>query len=172
MVKFKSLYTLGDMIVHRSYGVGKIDSIESKPMNGTEVECFKVKTQNGDYWFPTEGKENPRIHPVASQKLIQRVIKILRSAPIDLETDHLQWKDRIDSVLRDGDILAVSHLLRDLAVLKMTGKLNRTQDQALKNLKGRVLTEWAACLAVEKESIQPKLQAYLKESGAAYQNTV
>jgi RNA polymerase-interacting CarD/CdnL/TRCF family regulator len=99
MVKFKSLYTLGDMIVHRSYGVGKIDSIESKPMNGIEVECFKVITQNGDYWFPTEGKENPRIHPVASQKLIQRAITILRSAPIDLETDHLHWKERIDSVL-------------------------------------------------------------------------
>jgi hypothetical protein len=54
----------------------------------------------------------------------------------------------------------------------MKGKLNRTQEQALKTLRSRLLTEWAASLEVELESIQPRLQAYLKESGAAYQYTM
>jgi len=162
-------YSLGDKIVHRSYGIGKIDAIERKPLNGIEAECFKVKTENGHYWFPTENLDNPRIHPVASQELIERMIEILRSAPIDLEIDHLQWKEQIDSVQRDGDILDISTLIRDLAVLKITGKLNRTQDQALKNLEKRLLREWAASIGVEVNSIRPRFQTYLKESKAYFQ---
>ena len=170
MAKLISLYTLGDMIVHRSYGVGKINGIEHRPIDGVEVECFKVKTKNGTYWFPTGSEANPRIHPVASQEIIQKVISILRSAPTDLDIDQLQWKERIDRVQRDGDILAISNLLRDLAILKITGKLNRTQDQALKNLKDRLLIEWAASLSVDTKSIQPRLQAYLQESSTTFQN--
>jgi RNA polymerase-interacting CarD/CdnL/TRCF family regulator len=164
MGKIKSLYLIGDMVVHRTHGVGQIDGVEHKPINGVEVECFKVKTENGTYWFPTESLDNPRIHPVASQELIQKAVEILQSAPTSLEDDPLEWKARIDNVQADGDFLAISGLVRDLAVLKTKKKLNRAQDQALNNLKDRLLREWAAGLGVDAQSIRPKLQTYLQVS--------
>jgi len=170
MAKSKPIYSIGDMIVHRIHGVGQIDDIESKPLNEVDVECFKVKTENGTYWFPTDSLDNPRIHPVASQELIQRAIEILQSAPESLEDDHLQWKARIENVQADGDLLAISSLVRDLAILKIKKKLNRTQDQAFKNLKNRLLREWAAGLGVNAQSIRPKLQACLQESNAFFQS--
>ena len=85
MIINSSIYSLGDMVVHRTYGVGKIDGIDHKPINEIDVECFKVKTENGHYWFPTEGLDNRRIHPIASQELIQMAIKIIRSAPQGLD---------------------------------------------------------------------------------------
>ena len=170
MAKFTSTYSLGDMVVHRYYGVGQIDGIENRPLNGVGVECFKVKTENGIYWFPTDSLDNPRVHPVASQELIQRAIKILHSAPNGLENDPLQWKERIDDVQSDGDFLAISSLIRDLAALKTKKKLNRTQDQALNNLEDRLLREWAASSEVDVKSIRPKLQAYLQESDTCFQN--
>ena len=170
MAKFTPMYSLGDMVVHRYYGVGQIYGIECKPLNGIEVECFKVKTENGIYWFPTDSLDNPRVHPVASQELIQRAIEILRSAPQSLENDPLQWKERIDDVQTDGDFLAISSLVRDLAALKTKKKLNQTQDQALNNLEDRLLREWSASLEVDAKSIQPMLQAYLQESNAYIQN--
>jgi RNA polymerase-interacting CarD/CdnL/TRCF family regulator len=172
MAKFTPMYSLGDMVVHRYYGVGQIDDIECKPLNGVEVECFKVKTENGIYWFPTDSVDNPRVHPVASQELIQEAIEILQSAPHGLENDPLQWKERIDDVQTDGDFLAISSLVRDLAALKTKKKLNRTQDQALNNLEDRLLREWAASLEVDAKSIRPRLQAYLQESNTYFQNAV
>ena len=166
MAKNSSVYSLGDIVVHRSYGVGKIDGIERKPINEIEVECFKVKTANGHYWFPTEGMDNCRIHPVASQELVQRAIKIIRSAPQGLEDDHHQWKERIDLVQSDGEFLAISGLVRDLDALKKTKKLSQTQNQALKTLEDRLLIEWAASSEVEVRSIRPKFRVYLKESKA------
>jgi RNA polymerase-interacting CarD/CdnL/TRCF family regulator len=166
MENYSPIYSLGDMVVHRDYGVGRIDSIERKPLNGVEVECFKVKTENAIYWFPTDSVANPRLHPVASQELIQRVIEILQSAPQGLEDDPLEWKKRIDDVQADGDLLAISGLIRDLAALKTRKKLNRLQDQALNNLEARLLREWSASLDMDAKLIRPRLRAYLKESNS------
>jgi len=166
MVKSAPMYSPGDIVVHRSYGVGRIDSIESKPLNGIEVECFKVKTENGIYWFPTESVDNPRVHPVAKKSVIKEAIIILRSPPQNEEFDPVQWKDRIEEVQTGGDFLEFSSLVRDLAGLKMKKKLTRTQDQALNNLENRLLKEWAASLDVEISSIRPKLKAYIKEGNS------
>ena len=164
MAKFTPKYSLGDRIIHHNYGVGQIDSIERKPLNGIEVECFKVKTKDGVYWFPTDSLDNPRIHLLASQELVQRAIEILRTAPEDLENDPIQWEERIDDVKTDGDFLAISSLVRDLAALKTKKQLNSIQAQALKNLKDRLIREWAASLDVKVTTIRPKLNAYLRES--------
>jgi RNA polymerase-interacting CarD/CdnL/TRCF family regulator len=163
MTEFTPMYSLGDRVVHRHYGVGQIDAIECKPLNGVKVECFKVKTKNAFYWFPTDSNANHRLHPVASQDLIQKVIEELQSAPHGLENDHYQWKERIDNVQTDGDLLAISSLVRDLAAMKRKKKLNRFEDQALNNLEDRLLREWAASLEVDAKSIRPKLRAYLHE---------
>jgi RNA polymerase-interacting CarD/CdnL/TRCF family regulator len=152
------------MVVHRDYGVGRIDSIEHKPLNGVTVECFKVKTENAIYWFPTDSVANPRLHPVASQELVQRVIEILQSAPQGLEDDPLQWKQRIENVQTDGDLLAISSIIRDLAALKRVKKLNRIQEQALNDLENRLLREWSASSEVDVKSIRPRLRAYLQEN--------
>ena len=170
MAKLTPTYSIGDMVVHRFYGIGQIDDIEKKPLNGVQVECFKVKTENGAYWFPIDSEDNPRIHPVASQELIQKAIEILQSAPHNLDNDPIQWKERIDDVLTDGGFLAISSLVRDLTALNTKKKLNRTQDQALNSLKDRLLREWAASLEVDAKSIRPRLRAYLQESNTYFQN--
>lgn len=171
MAKLTSMYSLGDRIIHRSYGVGQIESIDYKPVNGVKVECFKVKTERGYYWFPTESTENPRIHAVASNELLQKALKILRSAPQGLELDPLTWKERIDDVQNKGDLLAISCLVRDLAGLKTLSKLHRTQETAFNILKARLLREWAAIKNVDPKTIQSKLRACLQKSNTYKQNT-
>jgi RNA polymerase-interacting CarD/CdnL/TRCF family regulator len=170
MENITNIYSEGDLVVHRYYGVGQIVGIEIKPINGVVVECFKVKTENGSYWFPTSALENPRVHPVASQELIQRAINILRSAPNKIENDHHRWKERIDDVQSNGDILEISNLIRDLAAMKTQKKLNQTQDQALNNLEDRFLREWSASSGADVKSIRPFLKTYHQESYANIQS--
>lgn len=164
MTNISPMYSIGDMVVHRSYGVGQIEVIDSKTINGIEVECFKVKTENGMYWFPTDSVNNPRVHPVASKDLILKAIALLRSAPSDLENDPVQWKERIEDVQTDGDFLAICSLIRDLSALKSKSKLNRTQDQALNNLEHRLVREWAASMDIDAKSIILMIEGYLQES--------
>ena len=164
-------YVPGDIVVHRYYGIGKIDGIEIRPFNGIEVECYKVKTRDSTYWFPTDSANNPRVRPMVSQEIIQKAIEILRSEPHGLEIDLLQWKERIDEVQSNGDFLDISSLIRDLAALKTRKKkLSQIQDHALNNLEDRLIGEWAASLGSETKAIRPMLLACLRESTANLQN--
>jgi RNA polymerase-interacting CarD/CdnL/TRCF family regulator len=166
MVKISPTYTIGDTVVHRTYGIGKIDDIEIKPLNGIQVECYKVNTENSIYWFPTDSADNPRVHPVASEELIQEAIEILQTPPPELKYDPVQLNERIDDVWVNGDILEVCRLIRDLTVFKTENNLIRSQDKALNNLKEYLVREWAASSRTDKNKIRIKLRAYLAEGSA------
>ncbi|MFN2176610.1 MAG: CarD family transcriptional regulator [Anaerolineales bacterium] len=170
MAEFTPMYSIGDTVVHRFYGIGHIDGIENKPLNGVQVECFRVNTPNSVFWFPTDSIDNPRIHLVASHELIQEAIEIIKSVPNDFDDDPILLNERIDDVWVNGDILAVSKLIRDLTVLKAKNKLGRSQDQVLNNLIDYLLREWAASSKVDINSIRPKLSAYLASSKNNFQS--
>ena len=89
-----STYSLDDWVVHSYYGVGQIKRVEFKPINEEEQECFKVKTKDSTFWFPTTDTDNPRIRPVASVALMKKVISQLRSEPNIVELDKKLWKQK------------------------------------------------------------------------------
>lgn len=168
MVKTTLVYSLGDYVIHRNYGVGQINGIESRPFNGAQVECFKVKTENGEYWFPIDDGDNPRVRSAASNELVLTAIEILQRAPHGLENGTLEWKERIDDVQDNGGFLDISRLVRDLFGLKTHKRLNRTQQQALINLQNRLLMEWSATVNVSEKTIKSKLKTYLQVSNANF----
>lgn len=170
MTEFTNKYSIGDTVVHRFYGIGSIDGIENKPLDGTLVECYRVNTSNSVFWFPTDSIENPRIHLVASVELIQEAIEIIKSVPKELDDDPILLNERIDDVWVKGEILDVSKLIRDLTALKTKNKLSRSQDQVLNNLKDYLLREWAASSKVDIKTIRPKLRAYLDSSNTNFQS--
>jgi RNA polymerase-interacting CarD/CdnL/TRCF family regulator len=164
-------YSTGDWVVHLHYGVGQINRIETKPILGEDIKCFKVMTKDSTYWFPTTDTDNPRIRPVASEEIIKKVIKNLRRKANKLDTDRKQWKDRIDEVLADGDLLSISNLVRDLSTQQVLRPLNQTEDNALKHFEDRLLREWASIVGEEVDLIRPKYHAYIQESKAKIEVT-
>ena len=159
-------YSTGDWVVHLHYGVGQINRIEVKPILGEDTKCFKVKTRDSTYWFPTTDTDNPRIRPVASQDVIKKVIKNLRRKASDLDTDRKHWKEKIDEVQADGDLISISNLVRDLSAQQVLRDLNDTEKKALEQFTERLLREWALIMKEEVEKIRPKFLAYIEESMA------
>jgi RNA polymerase-interacting CarD/CdnL/TRCF family regulator len=159
-------YSNGDWIVHSNYGVGQIKRIEIKPIHGEETQCYEVKTKDSTYWFPTSEADNPRIRPVASKEIIQKVIKNLRRKPSNLDKDRPYWKKRIEEVQNDSDLLSISKLVRDLSGQQVIRTLNQTEENALEHFKEGLVREWASSIHEEVEKIRPLLYAYIQESKA------
>ena len=159
-------YSTGDWIVHSYYGVGQIKRIEIKPIHEEDTQCFKVKTNDSTFWFPTNDPNNPRIRPVASQDVIQKVIKNLRTKANELNTDRDHWKKKIDEVQADGDLLSISILVRDLSAQQILRDLNQTEKIALEKFKERLLREWASIMQEEIEKLRSTLHTYIQESQA------
>lgn len=157
-------YSIDDWVVHSLYGVGQIRRIEVKPIHGEDTKCFKVKTKDSTYWFPTTDTANPRIRPVASKDIIHKVIKNLRRKSSKLDTDRRHWKKRIDEVQSNGDLLSISILIRDLSAQQVLRDLNQTEEDALEHFKERLLREWASIKHEEVEKLRSTLHAYIEES--------
>ena len=128
------------------------------------MKCFRVKTKNSTFWFPATQDENPRIRPIASEKIIDRVIKTLRRKASSLDTDRKYWKEQISETQSGGDIISISKLIRDLSAQQVLRKLNQSEEKALDYFRERLLREWSAIMRVDIKQIQPKLNAYLQES--------
>ena len=158
------LYSVGDWVVHKLYGVGQIKGVEARPIHGESMKCFRVKTKDSTFWFPATDDENPRIRPVASEKIIERVIKTLRRKASSLDTDRKYWKEQISEVQSGGDLISISKLIRDLSAQQVLRKLNQSEERALDYFRERLLREWAAIMRVDVKQIQPKLNAYIQES--------
>jgi len=74
-------YAVDDWVVHLYYGVGQIKEIDVKPLNGEEVQCYRVKTENSTFWVPVDQADNPRLRPIASQEKVKQVIEVFKDAP-------------------------------------------------------------------------------------------
>ena len=124
-------YSVGNWVVHTYYGVGQIKKIEKKPIHGEKTECFKVKTKDCTYWFPKEPSENPRIRLVASQNIINKVIRNLRRKPSHLEQYKKFWENQIKVTRSNSELLSISKLVRDLSAQQTHKRLNHSQEKAL-----------------------------------------
>jgi len=157
-------YSPGDWVVHSYYGVGQITLIEVKPIHEVDTKCFKVKTKDSTYWFPTTDTGNSRIRPIASQEIIDNVIKNLRSESRNLDTNREHWKQMIEDVQVNNDLISISLLIRDLSVQKAIRSLNQIERDALNHNKERLLVEWASITQEEIEELRPRLHSYIMES--------
>jgi RNA polymerase-interacting CarD/CdnL/TRCF family regulator len=157
-------YSVDDWVVHTYYGVGQIEKVEEKPIHGERTECYKVKTKNSIFWFPTTDIENPRVRPVASKDVIKKVVKNLRRKSSKLDTDRKYWKKQIDEVQADGDMLSMSVLIRDLSAQQVLRQLNQTEEDALEGFKERLVREWSSITDEDIEELRSQLHAHVKES--------
>lgn len=159
-------YSIGDWVVHTYYGVGQIKAIEIKPYHGEQVECFKAKTKDSTFWFPTDKDSNPRIRPISSEDLITKAIKSLRRKPANLDKDKVFWKKEIRKVKSDGDMIDVCKLVRDLTAQSTQRNLVQSEENALSHLKERLIREWAVIVGSKVDDVRPQLQSYITESKA------
>jgi RNA polymerase-interacting CarD/CdnL/TRCF family regulator len=166
MVESLPEYTVGDWIVHHSYGVGQIRNIEVKPIHGEQVKCFRVKTKDSAFWFPKNRPDNPRIRPVVTPDIIERAIEALKKPVSDMDTDRKMWKKRIEEAKASDDLIATSQIVRDLNHLRTQRKLNQTEEKALNDFSDRLIDEWATAMKTDSSVVRRELNMCIQASNA------
>jgi RNA polymerase-interacting CarD/CdnL/TRCF family regulator len=156
-------FDVGDWIVHAYYGVGQIEGVEERPVQGEDTDCFKVQTRDAEYWVPVERVENPRIRPVASRNRMQRAIRAIKKTPEEMNTNYRTRQARISEVLGSGSLLEMARLLRDLRGRQIARKLNATEMGALDDLKERMTHEWSVAMKIKFDTALQRLDEVLLE---------
>jgi RNA polymerase-interacting CarD/CdnL/TRCF family regulator len=164
MSEYEQTYKVGDWIVHLIYGVGQIKKIEKKPIGETMKKCYRVRTDDGVFWLPTDNADNERVRPIAGPKRIQRALKALRSAPKKMAANFQSRRKRIKRVSLDGDLNTDLKLVRDLNARQFKKGLNDTEQDAFNTIVKRFLQEWSLSKDIEVEEAHEMLERFLRES--------
>jgi len=154
----------GDWVVHKRLGVGRIVSLEKKPVQGERVDCFRIKGEDSSLWMPVEATDNGRIRPVASPSEMERVQRVLVRAPEPMASNHKTRISRIQDTLSDEGLRTKAALLRDLTGRRKRKSLNETEYRAMNTLFTRLTKEWAITFKITQTQAQEQINSILERS--------
>lgn len=157
-------FNIGNRIVHKHYGVGKIKCIEEKSFQGKSHQYFRVEGKDSIFWVPVDAVDNERIRPLASNKKIQQVIETLKSAPNQMADNYKKRSNRIQNVRTKTDLIPIAKLIRDLYARRKNKKLTTVELRNLHSLEDRLLSEWCARQDISVAEARKKLKALVNSS--------
>jgi len=160
----QSIYLRGDWIVHARYGVGQVQGIEKKALDGKQKLFFKVKTFDGVYWLPVVNTEVDYIRPITNEGKIKRALTVIRKPPEQLSSNHFQRSRDISEALSEISLLAKARMIRDLHGKQEETKLNLNEENALAKMKRQFLNEWSVVEELDMEVLEERLEQALAAS--------
>jgi CarD family transcriptional regulator len=121
-------FKVGDLAVYPAHGVGRIEAIETKVVNGEEHDFYIMKVlENGMViMIPTWNVASVGLRDVIGKKEIPKIIDVIKSKrelSIDNQTWNRRYREYMDKI-KTGSLYEVAEVFRDLSLLKLTKDLS------------------------------------------------
>jgi len=121
-------FQVGDLAVYPAHGVGKIQAIESRVVNGEKHDFYIMKVlENGMViMIPISNVESVGLRDIIDKKEIPKVYEIMKSrkdALPDNQTWNRRYREYMDKI-KTGSLYDVAEVFRDLFLLKLTKDLS------------------------------------------------
>jgi CarD family transcriptional regulator len=121
-------FQVGDLAVYPAHGVGRIEAIETKVVNGEKYDCYIMKVLENDMviMIPTSNVDSVGLRDVISEKEIPQIYEIMRKRRdmlVDNQTWNRRYREYMDKI-KTGSLYEVAEVFRDLFILKTTKDLS------------------------------------------------
>ena len=121
-------FKVGDLAVYPAHGVGRINSIESRIVNGEEHDFYMMKVLENEMtiMIPTWNVEQVGLRDVIDEKDIPKVYEVMEKrevSPGETQTWNRRYREYMDKI-KTGSLYDVAEVYRDLSLLKYTKDLS------------------------------------------------
>ena len=121
-------FKVGDLAVYPAHGVGKINSIESKIVNGEEHDFYMIKILENEMtiMIPTWNVEQVGLRDVIDEKDIPKIYEVMKKreeSPGDTQTWNRMYSEYMEKI-KTGSLYDVAEVYRDLSLLRLTKDLS------------------------------------------------
>jgi CarD family transcriptional regulator len=121
-------FDVGDLAVYPAHGVGEIQSVESRVVNGEKRDFYILKVlENGMViMIPTDNVESVGLRGIIDRKEVPKVYKVMQNkkeAIADNQTWNRRYREYMDKI-KTGSLYDVAEVFRDLFLLKLTKDLS------------------------------------------------
>ncbi|MGA1864617.1 MAG: CarD family transcriptional regulator [bacterium] len=137
------MFEVGEEIVYPTLGVGKVEAIEEREIQGNKQQYYilRILADNSMIMVPTDNAETVGLRQLIGPDEVNKVFEILKG---DIEEMSANWtrryKDNLDRI-KSGSIFQMAAVLRNLSLLKQQRELSFGEKKMLEDTKELIVVE-------------------------------
>jgi CarD family transcriptional regulator len=162
-------FEVGDLAVYPAHGVGRIEAIESRVINGESHDFYILKViENGMViMIPTWNVESVGLRDVISEKEIPHIYRVMTEKPdinIDNQTWNRRYREYMDKI-KTGSLYEVAEVFRDLSLLKHTKDLSFGERKLYDTAQGLLVKELSTAKQSDEKAITKEIEDLFQPEG-------
>lgn len=154
-------YNVGDIVVHWSYGPGKIKQMDEKQISGQSTHYYVVEVGDMTIYVPHEDEGESRLRSLTSPGDFERMFTLLKGPAEPLSPDRFERRTILLEMMRDGKLESICRVIRDLTDFKKSKKMNDSDVSILDRAQKLLLNEWQLSLKIPLSEAEHELKQML-----------
>jgi CarD family transcriptional regulator len=156
-------FQVGDLAVYPAHGVGEIQAIESRVINGEKHDFYIMKVlENGMViMIPIRNVESVGLRDIISKKDVPRVYDVMKSRKDGLpdnQTWNRRYREYMDKI-KTGSLYDVAEVFRDLSLLKLTKDLSFGERKLYDTAQVLLVRELSTAKSTDEDTIISELES-------------
>ena len=163
-------FNVGDLAVYPAHGVGRIEAIETRVVNGEKHDFYIMKIIENSMviMIPTWNVESVGLRDVIGPMEIPKimdVIKAKRDIAIDNQTWNRRYREYMDKI-KTGSLYEVAEVFRDLTLLKLSKDLSFGERKLYDTAHALLIKELSTARNIDEKAIVMEIEALFTGEGS------
>ncbi|HSQ83746.1 MAG TPA: CarD family transcriptional regulator [Desulfobacterales bacterium] len=155
-------FRVGDLAVYPAHGVGRINSIETRIVNGEEHDFYMMKIIENEMtiMIPTWNVEQVGLRDVIDKKEIPKVYDVMKKredSTSETQTWNRRYREYMDK-LKTGSLYDVAEVYRDLSLLKLTKDLSFGERKLYDTAQTLLVMELSTASNTDEKTIMSEME--------------
>lgn len=165
-------FRVGDLAVYPAHGVGRIDAIECKVVNGEKHDFYIMKIlENGMViMIPTWNVHSVGLRDIIQEDEIPKIYDLMRSqrdSAAESQTWNRRYRDYMEKI-KTGSLFDVAEVFRDLYLLKLTKDLSFGERKLYDTAQTLLIKELSTSRQTTEDTILLEIESlFVQETAAA-----
>jgi len=156
-------FQAGDLAVYPAHGVGRIEAIESRVINGEKHDFYIMKVLENSMviMIPTRNVESVGLRDVIDRNEIPKVYAIMKKkneSSNESQTWNRRYREYMDKI-KTGSPYEVAEVFRDLYLLKLTKDLSFGERKLFDTAQGLLVRELSTAKDTDQQTIISEIQS-------------
>jgi len=156
-------FEVGDLAVYPAHGVGRIEAIESRVVNGETHDFYimKVLANGMVIMIPTNNVASVGLRDVISEDEIPKVYDVIRKekdSPADSQTWNRRYREYMDKI-KTGSLYDVAEVFRDLYLIRMVKDLSFGERKLFDTATTLLLKELSTARGTDEKTIMSEIES-------------
>ena len=167
-------FQVGDLAVYPAHGVGEIQAIESRVVNGEKHDFYIMKVlENGMViMIPIRNVESVGLRDIISKKDVPKIYDVMKSRKDGLpdnQTWNRRYRDYMDKI-KTGSLFDVAEVFRDLSLLKLTKDLSFGERKLYDTAQVLLVRELSTAKNTDEDTIISELESLFVADSSESEN--